>query len=128
MHQTRLRVSPDARVYEIGSPADWHVLAVRCGDPDTYLGPDRHLLTVAGIDHGPAPTWSRVAADWDGVHLSFAGLLSALYVPVTTDDVTTTLWSWEWEKTLWLQAPFTSGSTLRDLPEPPENPVPHPDW
>ena len=45
---------------------------------------------AAGIVNGPAPAWSMVAGDYDGVHLTFAGLLTGLYVPRTTEEVSTT--------------------------------------
>jgi len=119
VRQARLHVAPTARVQEIDSAADWHHLALRYGDPGTHPGPDRQLIETAGIDNGLAPTWSAVAADLDGVHLTFAGLLTALYVPVTTGDITTTLWAWEWECTRWLRSAFTTVTPLPDLAEPP---------
>lgn len=103
LRETRLRVAADARVWEITSPADWHRLARTHGDPATYAGTDPHLLDSAGLEHGIGPTWSAVAADWDGVHLTFGGFLTSLYVPVTSGGSTTTLWSWRSERTLWLR-------------------------
>ena len=80
------------------------------------------LLDAAGIDHGPAPTWSAVADDYDGVHLAFAGLLTGLYQPHTTAQVSTTLWAWNWESTYWLRSVFTGATPLDDLHEPPGAP------
>jgi len=128
LHQIRLHVSPRARVYEIGSPADWHALARRYGDLATHPGPDTNLLSSGGIDHGLAPTWSAVARDWEGMHLSLAGLLTTLFVPLTTDRVTTTLWSWESECTHWLRPAFTASTLLPDLIEEPEDPDLHRQW
>jgi hypothetical protein len=122
VHQVRLQVSSTARVYEVGSAADWHSLVQRYGGWATYPGSDDNLRDAAGIDNGPAPTWSTVAEDYDGVHLTFAGLLTGLYVPHTTEDVSTTLWAWNWESTHWLRSVFTSATTLDDLPEAPEDP------
>ncbi len=76
VHQVRLRVSSTARVYDVDSAADWHSLVRRYRDPATHPGPDDSLRNAAGIDNGPAPTWSTVARDYDGVHLTFAGLLT----------------------------------------------------
>jgi hypothetical protein len=122
VRQVRLQVSAMARVYEVGSAADWHRL-VRCyGDPATHPGSDDSLRDAAGIDNGPAPTWSMVAGDYDGVHLTFAGLLTGLYVPHTTEEVSTTLWAWDRESTHWLRSVFTSATTLDELPEAPEDP------
>jgi hypothetical protein len=115
----RVDVAPSARIYEVDSPGDWHRLVLKYGDPATHPGSDRQLRESAGVDNGMAPTWSAVATDYDGVHLTFTGLLTALYVPVTTGDVSTTLWAWEWECTCWLRSAFTSSTPLPDLSEPP---------
>jgi hypothetical protein len=80
------------------------------------------LFDAAGIDNGPAPTWSAVADDYDAVHLTFAGLLTGLYVPHATEEVSTTSWAWNWESTHWLRSAFTSVATLDVLPGPPEDP------
>ena len=122
VHQTRLHVLPAARVYEIRSAQDWHALALRYRDPKDSSPSDGHLLSSGGIDHGPAPTWSRVAQDWDGVHLTFQGLLTARYVPVTSGPVTTTLWTWDFECTHWLQSAFAAAQALPDLPDRPNAP------
>jgi hypothetical protein len=119
LKQARLSVSDDARVYEINRPEDWHRLAVRYGEVDSYPGPNAQLLDTAGIDHGPAPTWSAVAADWDGVHLTLAGMLTSIYVPVSIGDTTTTLWAWEFERTLWLKPVFTAATPLPPLEQAP---------
>lgn len=119
LHPTRLHVAPDARVYEITSPGDWHRLARSYGDSATYTGIDAGLLSVAGVEHGIAPTWSAAAADWDAVHLTFGGFLTSLHVPVTTGGVTTTLWSLDSERTLWLRDVFTARDDLPDLPDAP---------
>jgi hypothetical protein len=113
--QTRLDIASGARVHEIHSAADWHDLALRYGDRSTYPGSDHYLREATGIDNGLAPVWSAVAADFDGVHLSFAGLLTSLYVPVVTDGVTTTHWAREWESTCWLRPVFTGVTRLPDL-------------
>ena len=118
LRQHRFRVPPSARVHEIRSARDWHALCLRYSDPARYTGPDTNLLDSAALNHGPAPEWRRVAADWDGVHLTFAGLLTALYVPVAASGVLTTLWTWEWESTLWLRPVLEHAEALPDLREP----------
>jgi hypothetical protein len=122
VHQVRLQVSSTARVYDVDSAADWHSLVQRYRDPATHPGSDDSLRNAAGIDNGPAPAWSMVADDYDGVHLTFAGLLTGLYVPRTTEEVSTTLWAWNWESTHWLRSVFTTATTLDDLPGAPEDP------
>ncbi|NAZ75483.1 hypothetical protein GTQ99_08615 [Kineococcus sp. T13] len=121
VRQQRLHVAEGARVAEVHSAADWHELVVRYGDPATHPGSDGSLARSADLDNGLAPTWSAVAEDYDGVHLSFAGLLSALHVPTTSTGVgTTTLWAWEWERTHWIRPAFTATTELPELPEPPQ--------
>ena len=117
LRQTRFRVPASARVHEIRSARDWHALCLRYADTANYAGPDTNLLDSAQLNHGPAPEWSRVAGDWDGVHLTFAGLLTALYVPVAASGVLTTLWTWEWESTLWLRPVLEEAEALPDLAE-----------
>jgi len=120
MRQHRLQVGERARVAEVHSAADWHQLVVRYGDPSTHRGSDANLAGSADLDNGLAPTWSAVAGDFDGVHLSFAGLLSALYVPVTSAEVgTTTMWAWDWECTHWIRSVFDAVTDLEELSESP---------
>jgi hypothetical protein len=118
----RLQVSSTARVYDVDSAADWHSLVQRYRDPATRPGSDDSLRNAAGIDNGPAPASSTAADGYDGVHLTFAGLRAGLYVPRTTEDVSTTLWAWNWESTHWLRSVFTTATTLDDLPGASEDP------
>jgi hypothetical protein len=53
------------------------------------------------------------------VHLSFFGLLTTLYTPLTQDGITTTLWAWLSERTLWLRNAFATITELDPLTEPP---------
>ena len=82
VHQVRLRVSSTARVYDVDSAADWHSLVQRYRDPATHPGSDDSLRNAAGIDNGPAPTWSTVARHNDG-STSPRPLLAGIYVPRT---------------------------------------------
>jgi len=120
LRQARITVSDTARVYEIHQPQAWRELTLRYGDLGSYEGPDINLLSSAGVDHGPAPVWHRVATDWDGVHLSFFGLLTTLYAPLTQDGITTTLWAWLSERTLWLRDAFQNVTQLEPLVEAPD--------
>ena len=54
----------DVRVFEIHGPADWHDLCVRYPARGTE---DDRLV----------PNWGAVSEEWDGVHLSLGGLLTA---------------------------------------------------
>jgi hypothetical protein len=105
-----IEVADDARVYHVTSAADWHRLAT------AFPAPMRGSV-AAGVVNEVSPDWRLVAGRWDGVHLTFGGLLCALFVPVTSEAGTTTLWTWESERTLWLHRQFTAqrqGRTIVD--------------
>lgn len=107
-----IEVSAEARVYEVNNAADWHELAAR--SPSTV---HRRGSGPPGIHDDAAPDWSAVARRWDGVHLTFAGLLAASFTPATTAAGTTTLWTWESERTLWLRQPFLARRPVRRVTE-----------
>jgi hypothetical protein len=62
------------------------------------------------------PDWERMAADVDGVHLSWAGAITAegcvVSVPGFGDDVVTMLRYWSSERTLWLNDVFLTPERL----------------
>jgi hypothetical protein len=91
-HIWRLTPSATARVYEIHSPSDWSVLA------RTY--PSGHSPTD--------PQWQSVSEDWDGIHVSLAGLLTAQDMVYESGDLTTELRGWDMESTAWFRWSFTS--------------------
>jgi hypothetical protein len=108
----RLPVMPTARVYEIGTADDWRALcaAYPKDTTDTYSHyfhewhvPGRRIVT---------PDWAAVAGEWDGVHLSLAGLLLAEATPLPLDAHSgTSLEGWGCEMTQWFRWMF-------DEPEP----------
>ena len=86
-----------ARVLEVGSPADWHRLCVDYPSP---------MLTSRDSPAGEgdlAPHWEAVGREWDGVHLTFLGLLTTPFVRTNSADGASMLWSWDSEGTLWLR-------------------------
>ncbi len=95
-----LRVDDDARVYEIDRAQDWQELVSRYPTPPA---PDAPLGPCVSVD------WSAASRDWDGVHLSFAGLLFASYVMAEVPGGVTYLWSWDTEQTLWLHQAWSVG-------------------
>jgi hypothetical protein len=107
----RVAVSPTARVAEIHSPAAWSALARAY--PSAEVG-----YTFTGRQHPPRsatrldPDWSRVSRDWDGVHLSVGGWLTAEDAPVESGGVTTELRGWNMESTAWFRWSFTSVGPL----------------
>lgn len=98
-------VTESARVLEIAGPADWHALCV------SYPSPNQDATSPAGAG-SLSPDWGRVAVDWDGVHLSFMGLLTAPFVRNSSAAGTSMLWSWDAECTLWLPGDLRAESTL----------------
>ena len=85
-----LRLLEKVRVFEIHGPSDWHNLCVR------YPVEDREGRLV--------PNWGAVAEEWDGVHLSFGGLLTAEQNRYESSAGWTTLDFWQAEQTYWLRA------------------------
>ena len=127
-----LRVRPDARVWDIDAPEDWVRLVQRYPRvaPRAHAGWElpgpnqrpsdtarlRSIATQHAVRIDQAlhvmPDWERVAADFDGVHLSWAGFLTAEgYVSDMNNNSVTMLRYWGSERTLWLRDVF-------DEPEP----------
>ena len=102
-------IDASARVFEIFGPADWHALCV------SFPRVNQHPNSPAGVGT-LAPDWSRAATQWDGVHLTFMGLLTAPFVRHSSAAGTTMLWSWDTEGTLWLPGNFVrAGAPLVPL-------------
>jgi hypothetical protein len=122
----RLPVRADARVFEIDQPSDWVDLVMaypsvpsRPGSGWELPGMNDHirppeLAPASGgraarneIDHIVMPQWSRVARDYDGVHLTWRGWLTTEgFVSDTPDGGVTMLRYWFSEQTLWLNDVF----------------------
>lgn len=92
-------IEDSARVLEISSPTDWHALCVSFPS----VNQDRNSPAKAG---SLSPDWSRVASRWDGIHLTFMGLLTTPFVRHNSAAGSTMLWSWDTEGTLWLPGDF----------------------
>ena len=86
-----MRFLEDVRVFEIHGPADWHDLCVRYPARGTQ---DDRLV----------PNWGTAAEEWDGVHLSFGGLLTTEQARYESESGWTMLESWHAEQTYWLRA------------------------
>ena len=101
-----ISVSKDVQVVEVHGPADWNRLCVRYPAAGVSDGPpDPHWLV---------PDWGAAAEDWDGVHLSLGGLLTAEQVRYQSEDGVSMLNFWEAEQTYWLRG-FVSD--IRRLPD-----------
>ena len=86
-----MRFLEEVRVFEIHGPADWHNLCVRYPAKGTE---DSRLV----------PNWGAVAEEWDGVHLSLGGVLTAEQNRYESPAGWTMLDSWHAEQTYWLRA------------------------
>lgn len=123
----RLPVRHDVRVWEIDHPRDWVRLietfprvATRPHYGWELPGPNQHsremsrLLALrwqhavrVGIGEHLVPDWAALAERYDGVHLSWAGFLTAEgYVTDMADGAGTMLRYWGSERTLWLHDVF----------------------
>jgi hypothetical protein len=84
------------RIFEIHSAEDWHELCVRY----PAKGHDQ-----SGHEGGwLVPNWGAVSLEWDGVHLSFGGVLTAEQVRFESDAGWTCLNFWHAEQTFWLKS------------------------
>ena len=130
-----LPVRPDANVYEIHRPEDWARLVTahpRQGSPHPgweLPGVNQHvhdispLLATTGqraartsVHRHVVPDWRSVSGQYDGVHLSWAGFITAegCIIDLAGGDVTM-LRYWFSERTLWLADVFADP---RPAPDP----------
>ena len=100
-------VSASARIWEIHSPADWAALTEAypsAGEGVRYSPRNDRSASLVRLD----PDWSKVSEEWDGVHLSAGGWLTAEDVPYESGGVTTELRGWDMEATAWFRWSFSS--------------------
>ena len=133
--QWRLSVGEEARVYEINGAADWHRLCVNYPARSARDSSDPEPTDTAGwmmyplatlprdgderdfatdMDDWLTPNWSAVAADWDGVHLTLGGLLTAEKVRVASAAGWSMLRFWDVEQTMWLRWVFEDVERVPD--------------
>jgi hypothetical protein len=105
-----LTVKPDARIFTINDPGDWHLLCA------TYPSTDEGGLFGGLL----VPDYEKVAEHWDGVHISFGGLLASEQVQVNGLEGRTELLEANAEHTKWLRWVFEDVSRLPDLESPPD--------
>lgn len=101
-------VTDNARVYEIQGPADWIALVDRYPSHRTNLCQAPHLerLWPAG-ELIWTPEWREVAQDFDGVHLSPAGWLTATSQILEVPGRGLTICEgWVTESTAWFRPSF----------------------
>ena len=86
-----IRFPDSLRIFEIHSPSHWHDLCVRYPARGTQ---DDRLV----------PNWGAVSEEWDGVHLSLGGLLTAHQNRYESSAGWSMVDSWDAEQTYWLRA------------------------
>ena len=100
-----LQISANVRVYEIHGPGDWNRLCARY--------PARGFEGVRDAEW-LVPDWGAAAGDWDGVHLSLGGLLTAEQVRYESSPGWSELDFWHAERTFWLGPIEASARRLPD--------------
>ena len=109
----RMLIDDAARILEIHSAHDWHRLCVEFPASDDERSPGQ-VPDFSGDPGRLEPDWSKVAAYWDAVHLSFGGYLTADQVRVESEAGWTYHWAWHCECTLWLRWMFTGFERIED--------------
>lgn len=109
-----IRVADSARVFEVRSPVEWATLARDYASPTVayrWSADGSRTADLARVD----PDWALVARDWDAVHLSLGGLLTAHDVPVRAGGSVAELRGWDSESTVWFRWGFSSVRSLATL-------------
>lgn len=100
-----VEVTPGSRIFEVHSKRDWSRLVY------TYPLSGEGFMTYNWGNRSRIgsrlllPDWPAISKDWDGVHVSFVGYLSAAYEPIPLDeDRHVLLAGWHPDATTWLTA------------------------
>ncbi|MBV9450411.1 MAG: hypothetical protein JO345_31430 [Streptosporangiaceae bacterium] len=103
-----IEITSRARIWEIAGPDDWGRLTARY-PRDVTVSRRHDWFRMTGRDVSwVLPDWPKVAQDWDGVHLSIAGFITATGFATTVGDAATVLIGWDPDQTLWLNDVFTA--------------------
>jgi len=124
-----------ARVFEVDGPDDWARLVASYPRPAArhggweLPGPNQHAAEVRSLEavsNGAAartgvrvvmPHRAVVADDWDGVRLSWSGMLACegrvIDVPELGADAVSLVRYWRSERTLWLNDVFDTPTPMR---------------
>lgn len=101
-----VEISQQARIWNITDPGEWGRLAARY--PRDVTASRRHDWYQLTGRKGTwiLPDWPRAARDWDGIHLSIAGYITATGFAIPAADTATVLAGWGPDQTLWLNDVF----------------------
>jgi hypothetical protein len=103
VHVWRVSAAPDVRVFEIRKPEDWRRLCEQFPGFSRAVppaGPGRRSSGAATVV--VEPDWRAVSREFDAVHLTAAGLVTAQGVATPLDGGVALLWGWDAESTAWL--------------------------
>lgn len=101
------------RVFEIQAADDWNWLCGRFpAEPAELLRSRSQLPKLV------APDWNAVGREFDGVHLTAAGVATAQGVLLPLGEHVTMLWGWDAECTAWLTWPVEEMTLLGAVPVP----------
>jgi hypothetical protein len=114
---------PGLRVFEIRTADDWRWLCERfpgerralqwpAAEPGLISRRGWFRRRVPGCPERRSalvdPHWSEVRSEFDGLHLTTAGLVTAQGVPIRCGEDVSMLWGWDAESTAWLTWPVES--------------------
>ena len=102
----QLVIPDDYQIFEIHGPEDWHRLCEDHPAPGTG--------NTGRRDGRLTPDWNSVAQVWDGVHLSFGGLLSCEQVKFGREGVWSKHGGWQAELAYWLRTEGIVAERLAD--------------
>ena len=99
-----------SRIYEISEPMAWTGLVARY-PLEVTLAKRHDWWRTTGVDGSwLMPDWSAVAADYDGVHLTVSGYLTAAGRHLAVGQSGTVLAGWNPDETYWLNDVLRSGA------------------
>lgn len=99
----RVSISAGVDVYEIDGPQAWAELCRRFPLEVTAQNREDWRLTTGRSGRWVVPDWTRVADEYDGVHLTVAGYLAAAGTAIDVDaDTASVIAGWGPDETYWL--------------------------
>lgn len=97
-----VEVEPGARIFEVDGAASWCRLVEEHPREVTLSRRHDWYRWTGWAGRWLIPDWQRVAAEWDGIHVSVAGYLEAAYRALRVEGGRTCLAGWDPDATVWL--------------------------
>lgn len=112
----RVLVSADARVFQVDGPLAWRRLCLSYPVAGNHeIAPVGHDFPTSGDNGQIVPDFAAAARDWDAVHLTLGGLLTAVQVRLDGPEGWTWLHGWDAEHTFWLRWAFDGIEAMPDV-------------